>query len=180
MIVMKTGKTRRGRRTMTAVRYAAVLDELAVPQEELDRTVQILDSCPELKGMLESPVISKAQRGRVIDRVFPECVRNFLKAAADRGGIGEVAESIDIYREQRLKKAGIITAGLIYAEPPDAERLKKMEQFICRQYGASGVRWEMEENTSLIGGFTLRVNGREYDYSVLGRLKGLEQKLTWR
>ena len=141
---MKTGKTRCGRRTMTAVRYAAVLDELAVPQEELDRTVQILDSCPELKGMLESPVISKAQRGRVIDRVFPERVRNFLKAAADRG------------------------------------RLEKMEQFICRQYGASGVRWEMEENTSLIGGFTLRVNGREYDYSVLGRLKGLEQKLTWR
>ena len=38
----------------------------------------------------------------------------------------------------------------------------------------------MEKRPELIGGFLLHVNGREYDYSIQGRLKRLEQKLTWR
>ena len=33
---------------------------------------------------------------------------------------------------------------------------------------------------SLMGGFILSAGGKEYDYSVQGRLNRLEQKLTWR
>ena len=35
----------------------------------------------------------------------------------------------------------------------------------------------MEKRPELIGGFLLHVNGREYDYSIQGRLKRLEQKI---
>ena len=64
--------------------------------------------------------------------------------------------------------------------PPTEEQKKGMEQFVRREFHAKGVVWEMEERPSLIGGFLLLVNGREYDYSMQGRLKRLEQKLTWR
>ena len=36
----------------------------------------------------------------------------------------------------------------------------------------------MAEDKALIGGFILQVDGKEYDYSVQGRLNRLERKLT--
>lgn len=122
----------------------------------------------------------KAAKHRVIDRIFPAAVRSLLKVAADDGKIGYVPESIDVYRERMGRKAGIVAASLVYAEPPAGARLAKMEQVICRKCKSSGVRWKMREDKSLIGGFLLHVDGREYDYTVQGRLKRLEQKLTRR
>lgn len=177
---MKTADSSRDCRSMTAVRYAAVLGELDVPEEILTRTAEILEQSPHLAEVLESPVVQKEEKHRVIDRIFPAAVRNFLKVAADYGKAGYVVESIDIYKERVARKAGIVTARLVYAEPPAGERLAKMEQFICRKYKASGVHWKMKEDKSLIGGFLLYVDGREYDYSVRGRFERLEQKLTWR
>ena len=82
--------------------------------------------------------------------------------------------------DNKNEMAGIVTAHLAYVVPPTEEQKKGMEQFVCREFHAKGVLWEMEERPSLIGGFLLLVNGREYDYSMQGRLKRLEQKLTWR
>lgn len=177
---MKIADRNRDCRSMTAIRYASVLAELDIPQDILDRTAEILEQSPDLAEALESPVIQKAAKHRVIDRIFPAGVRSLLKVAADDGKIGYVPESIDVYRERMERKAGIVTASLAYAEPPAGARLAKMEQVICRKCKASGVRWKMREDKSLIGGFLLHVDGREYDYSVQGRLKRLKQKLTRR
>ncbi|BDF35650.1 hypothetical protein CE91St62_37130 [Lachnospiraceae bacterium] len=177
---MKTANRNGERRSMTAIRYAAVLAELDIPQDLLARTSEILRQSSGLSEALESPVIQKEAKHRVIDRIFPAAVRNFLKVATDCGKIGYVPESIDVYRARMEREAGIVAARLVYAEPPSGGRLAKMEQFICRRYRASGVRWRMEEDKSLMGGFLLNVDGREYDYTVRGRLKRLEQKLTWR
>lgn len=42
------------------------------------------------------------------------------------------------------------------------------------------VQWEMEEDASLIGGFVLSVEGKEYDYSMQGQLARMEQQLIRR
>ena len=39
---------------------------------------------------------------------------------------------------------------------------------------------EMIEDKSLIGGFILQAGGKEYDWSLRGRCRRLEQKLTRR
>ena len=38
----------------------------------------------------------------------------------------------------------------------------------------------MQEDPTLLGGFIINANGEELDYSMRGRLKQLQQKLTWR
>ena len=50
--------------------------------------------------------------------------------------------------------------------------------FIKKKYGAGDIKWVMAEDKALIGGFILQVDGKEYDYSVQGRLNRLERKLT--
>ena len=53
-----------------------------------------------------------------------------------------------------------------------------MCDFIKKKYGAGDIKWVMAEDKALIGGFILQVDGKEYDYSVQGRLNRLERKLT--
>lgn len=55
-----------------------------------------------------------------------------------------------------------------------------METFICKTFAADGVSWEMKEDPELLGGFILLVDGKEYDYSMAGRLNRLEQTLMRR
>ena len=55
-----------------------------------------------------------------------------------------------------------------------------METFICKTFAADGVSWEMKEDPELLGGFILLVDGKEYDYSMAGRLNRLEQILMRR
>lgn len=39
---------------------------------------------------------------------------------------------------------------------------------------------ELKEDKSLVGGFILRVEDQEFDYSLKGRINALQQKLIWR
>lgn len=178
---MKTVKSNsRAYCPMSAVRYARVLFDMGLPEEVIGEAEEILESSPELALVLESPVVTKDEKHRVIDRIFDTRIRNFLKVTTDYGKAGIVQDIFRAYHQYKNEMAGIVTAHLAYLVPPTEEQKKGMEQFVCREFHAKGVLWEMEERPSLIGGFLLLVNGREYDYSMQGRLKRLEQKLTWR
>ena len=74
--------------------------------------------------------------------------------------------------------AGVKTVYLRYTALPSEEQKKQMGDFIKKKYGAGDIKWVMAEDKALIGGFILQVDGKEYDYSVQGRLNRLERKLT--
>ena len=178
---MKTAKTNKTAYcSMAAIRYARVLFDMELPEDVIGGTEEIFSEAPALVSVLESPIVTKDQKHKVIDRIFDERIRNFLKVATDYGKAGIVQDIFRAYHQYKNEMAGIVTAHLAYVVPPTEEQKKGMEQFVCREFHAKGVLWEMEERPSLIGGFLLLVNGREYDYSMQGRLKRLEQKLTWR
>ena len=166
--------------SMSSIRYAKVLFDLGLSREETDRAERIVEETPEVVRVLHNPVVTKDEKHRVIDRIFDTRIRNFLKVTTDYGKAGIVQDIFRAYHQYKNEMAGIVTAHLAYVVPPTEEQKKGMEQFVCREFHAKGVLWEMEERPSLIGGFLLLVNGREYDYSMQGRLKRLEQKLTWR
>ncbi|MCR5650817.1 MAG: F0F1 ATP synthase subunit alpha [Lachnospiraceae bacterium] len=70
-----------------------------------------------------------------------------------------------------------IEATLQYVTKPDENRLKGIEEFIKNKYGVSDVVLELKENKSLKGGFILRVENEEYDWSNRGRLRQLRTLL---
>lgn len=166
--------------SMSAIRYAHVLSELGIKKESIKETRQILEQTRELQKILEHPVITKKNKHDIIDRVFPAEMRNFLKVVVDNGKTGIIMEIFGAYEELEKKKAKIATATLRYVTLPSDEQKKKMEEFICKTFAADGVSWNMEEDPELLGGFILLVDGKEYDYSMAGRLNRLEQTLMRR
>ncbi len=82
------------------------------------------------------------------------------------------------YEELQNQAAGVKTVYLRYTALPSEEQKKQMGDFIKKKYGAGDIKWVMAEDKALIGGFILQVDGKEYDYSVQGRLNRLQRKLT--
>ena len=144
--------------SMPAIRYAHVLSELGISGAAVEETEEILEQTKELKEILEHPVITKENKHDIIDRIFPEEMKNFPKVVVDNGKVDIVMEIFGASEEQK----------------------KKMETFICKTFAADGVSWEMKEDPELLGGFILLVDGKEYDYSMAGRLNRLEQTLMRR
>ena len=70
--------------TQVANNYGIVLYELGVEKDTVDTMMDIFSQTEELPKMLQNPVISKEAKHRIVDGIFPEAVRNFLKVLCDR------------------------------------------------------------------------------------------------
>ena len=64
---------------VAAVRYARVLYEVNVPAEAVQKTREIFSEVPQLHDIFVNPTIDLKKKMTVIDKVFPEEIRNFLK-----------------------------------------------------------------------------------------------------
>lgn len=163
-----------------AINYGQVLYELSLPEKVIEDTALALKTVPELKRVLNSPVIPKTSKHRVIDRVFDEPVRVFLKVLVDRRDV-ELAEDIfEAWRSLVCKEAGILEASLTYVTKPDEEQMREIKAMLCRKYEKKEVRLRLIEDPGLIGGFILRVGDVETDWSLKGRLRQLEQNIMRR
>ena len=173
-------KVKKERRTLSAIRYARVLSELGIARETVEEAFEAFEAVPELAEVLASPVVDGSQKHAAIDRIFPKEIRSFLKVAVDHGQAGIMEEIFQAYEEQRLRKEGTVTARLRFVTIPSKEQQERMEAYICKEFHGTRVQWEMEDDASLIGGFVLSVEGKEYDYSMQGQLARMEQQLIRR
>lgn len=164
----------------TSVNYARVLADLSVPVEDLREAVRLLNETPALRRILESPLVSRDKKERVIDRIFPEPVRNFLKVACLHEKTGQIEEIFECYEEYLRQQEGLMKVLLTCVTPPSKEQLQGIEKFLCSKYQKKDVIFEIKKDPSLLGGFVLKAGDYEYDYSLDGRLKRLKQQLTRR
>lgn len=158
--------------------YARALAELSVPRDDLERAVELLKKNPELMQVLKNPLVSMAKKERIIDRVFPESVRNFLKVACLHERTGQIEEIFECYEEYFMRRQGIAGAVLICVTPPTKEQLQRMKEFLCGRFKKNDVTIDIQRDPSLLGGFILKAFDTEYDYSLKGRMERLRQQLT--
>ena len=166
--------------TVTAVNYAKTLYELSVPAEAVQTTKEIFREVPGLKESLANPLVSCEAKSRVMDRVIPDEMKNFIKVACKHRNISLLEEIFEDYDELCREDAGVIRAVMQYVTPPADAQLEGIKAFLCREFQAQKAEIEMIEDKSLIGGFVLLAGGSEYDWSLRGRYRKLEQKLTRR
>ena len=168
------------RMTATAVNYAKTLYELSVSTEAVQTTKEIFREVPGLAESLENPLVPFEAKSRVIDRVIPDEMKNFIKVACRHRNIGLLNEIFENYEEICRRHKNILHAVMRYVTPPKDEQLKGIKAFLCREFQAESAEIEMIEDKSLIGGFVLQADGREFDWSMRGRYRMLQQKLTRR
>ena len=85
--------------TVTAVNYAKTLHELSVPAEAVQTTKEIFREVPGLKESLANPLVPFEAKSRVIDRVIPDEMKNFIKVACKHRNISLLEEIFEDYEE---------------------------------------------------------------------------------
>lgn len=158
--------------------YGQVLFELGMKKESLQKAQDMLHENKELLRALENPMITKKEN--VVDKLFSDDLKSFLKIVCDNDDIDCFDEAVEYYDELKRKTDKIIKAEFDYVTMPKDEQLERIKQYLMKQYQADEVDLTLKEDKDLIGGFMLKVGDHVYDNSLSGKMRKLQQKLTWR
>lgn len=77
--------------------------ELSPKAESVKASRELFESCDELKDALASPAVEIKEKEKVIDRLFPQDMRNFLKVMCQWGHMDNIMDIFDAYDDEILK-----------------------------------------------------------------------------
>ena len=166
--------------TQTSINYGIVLYELSVPQEAAETSRRILEEIKELSKVLESPVVPFDEKEKVIGRIFPEEMKNFLCVVCKYAHAALLPEIFQAYQDYYNEQHKILAADLYCVSAPSPEQLEGIKKFLLGRYHAQDAEIRIIKDESLVGGFLIRTRDQEFDYSLKGRINALQQKLIWR
>ena len=158
--------------------YGKVLYELQIPEDMVQETGRIFKENPQLTTLLNDPTVQAEKKKNIIGKIWKEpdfspLIFSFLKKACESGCIGEIEDILTVWHQCVLDASGILKAKLIYVTEPDHEQLEGIQSFLCKEFHKKTVQLSMEEDQKLLGGFILKAEDVEYDYSLKAQLKQL-------
>ena len=71
----------------------------------------------------------------------------------------------------------IVNAHYVMMTAPDDISWKELKISLMEEFDAHQVELEMIRDERLVGGFVLAANGREWDWSISGRIRGMQEQL---
>ena len=160
--------------------YGRVLYGLGISPEDIRDMESCFAGVPGLGKFLDNPAVSRKAKHRVIERIFPESLHPFMKTVSDHRRAEQIPGILEAYRGYDRQARGIWAADLYCVSAPDPEQYEQLKEFVKRECGAGEVELTVKKRPELIGGFVLRVGDREYDWSLRGRIRQLEQSLVRR
>jgi ATP synthase, F1 delta subunit len=166
--------------TQRAVNYAKVLFDLKISEECVKNSKEILSVNKELMEALSNPTIKKEEKEAVINAVFDQEIRNFLKLLCNNNCIDSINEIYEAYWSILMNSKDLVEATLTYVSKPNEAQIEDIKKFVCRKYNKSGVVLDFKEDSSLLGGFVLTVGDTMFDKSLKGSLSELQKTLVWR
>ncbi|RDU24826.1 F0F1 ATP synthase subunit alpha [Anaerosacchariphilus polymeriproducens] len=164
--------------TKTTIDYAKTLYGLSVPKEMIQQTIDILEAVPQIKENFINNDIPIEKKHNIIDKVFPKNMRDYLKILCDNQNMDIFDDIIKVYEGMKEKDSSKLIATIYYTVYPNIEQINKVKEFLCKKFQKESIEMKFIEDKSLIGGFKIRIGNQEYDWSMIGRLKSMEQKLT--
>ncbi len=175
---------------MSAVteRYAAALADVGferkngdVLRADLNAFVDLYVQNADLRNALESPVVDRDVKHRVIEQVAAkmgvnDAVRNFLYLIVDHGRTHLLHEIVPAYGSELNKRLGIADAEVTSAHPL-SEADKKQLVSVLEQRTGKKIQARFKEDAALVGGAVVRVGSTIYDGSVREQLNRLRERL---
>ncbi|MDR9401479.1 MAG: ATP synthase F1 subunit delta [Psychroflexus sp.] len=170
-----------------AYRYANATYELADEAKVLNSMFSdmkalkaTLVNSPELKNLLKNPVINLKKKAEIAQAVFKdtnELTKKLLQLLADKNRMHQVDQVADAFIALYEKAHDIQRATVVSATALDQSTEKDIRKKI-KELTGSEVELRKETDVSLIGGFLLKINDKQYDASVAGQFKRIRQNLV--
>ncbi len=161
-----------------ATDYATMLHEMQIPKDIVMQAKEIMDAVPQIKESLSDLVLPLEKKHNIVEKIFPEKIRDFMKILCDNNNVNLYDDILDAFHKDAPKAASEVEVTLTYVTAPTEAQLENIKDFVKKETGTENVSFLMKEDSSLGGGFVLSMGHKEYDWSTKGRLKQLEEKLT--
>jgi F-type H+-transporting ATPase subunit delta len=174
--------------TAVARRYADALADVALERNAVDQIegelrgfAELVRSSAELQQLFASPIISQANKSKVLEaliaRLKPgELTANLLRTLLRNHRLQHVREVYEQFGRVLNQRRGVVVAKVTSAAPiTDSERARLDSKL--RSLTGKHVEFEFETDPSLIGGVITRVGSVVYDGSVRTQLQQIKQKL---
>jgi F-type H+-transporting ATPase subunit delta len=171
-----------------AVRYAKALfltasekDILEMVRNDIVLIESAINESEAFQAYLSSPVNKPSAKLRFIDHVFGEgriqpITLNFLRLIVHNNRSAHIPDVVRyfiyLYRKQRRIKSALFTL----STEPSQEIQKRIAEVLKNIYKTE-IDLQVAMDSSLIGGFVLRVEDQQYDASVSSALKKMRSNL---
>lgn len=167
-----------------ARRYAEALYDLTPDEETLRATAQAMMADAALWESLCSPAVQAWEKERILARLpVPDShglLLRFYCLLAKKGRMALLPEVLEAFHHKALAQRGAALCRLTCVRVPGEAELAKLRQALCRLHHKQDVEFDVRTDPSLLGGFTLEIEGVTYDKSVRGALAGLTRQLEER
>lgn len=149
--------------------------------EELNAVVEALQSSKELDGAFKSPLVGKAEKKQILEKVFGDHVsanlNNFLKIMIDKDRMSAINAVKKSYKELLNEKNNVIEGIAITAVAMSQDELKKLEEKLSSKYNKN-VTLQNKVDESILGGVLVRLGNEEIDGTVKTRLSNMKNQLS--
>ena len=170
-----------------STRYAKALFLSAVEKkvsdavrEDMEMILIVIRDIPELKQLLESPVIASGKKDEILRAVFGnkinELTSSFLELLIQKKREDFLAGIARSFIKYYKEASGIKVAVLKTAIQLDKQLKEQLAQIIRKKFN-SDIELSELVNESLIGGFVLTVEDQQLDASVSGQLSRIRKEL---
>jgi F-type H+-transporting ATPase subunit delta len=176
---MKAGRiaVRYAKALFLSAREKDLLDEVRADMELVQATVTGIDA---IASLLESPVVETRKKTDILVSLFEGKVvdlsLDFVRMVTGNGReeyfYAICRHYIELYKEEK----GIKIARIETVQPLTPDLREAFVSVITEAFKAE-IELEQEVNESIIGGFVLRVEDKQLDSSVKGKLARIKKEL---
>jgi F-type H+-transporting ATPase subunit delta len=138
----------------------------------------LIDESADLKRLIRSPVLSRADQGKAIAALaekagFQALVRNILGLLAKNRRLFVLPDVIEAYLTELAVRRGEVTAEVISAQPLNDAQKQSLDERLRRAVGGK-VAIETRVDPSLLGGLIVKLGSRMVDASLSSKLQRLQ------
>ncbi|GAV22207.1 ATP synthase F1 subunit delta [Carboxydothermus pertinax] len=169
-----------------AKRYASALFELAREKGALEKVAhdfelleKTLNDNPEVKKLLENPVLIPAAKKELFTEIFPgldSITRSFLKLLVDKRREVYLPEIIALFAEKLREERGELLVLVESARELKGDLANLIKEKLSSLSGKK-VALKVSTNPELIGGIVVRVGNKVYDGSIKNQLYRLKRSI---
>lgn len=171
--------------SITAKRYASALFDLADEQRSFDQVAadlqslkRMLDDSADLRRLVSSPIMPRAEQGRGILAIarqaqVSELTRRFVGVLAENRRLFLLRSIIDAFLAELAKRRGEMTVEVTSAQELDRDQQAALTDTLNRSLG-SKVSMDLKVDPSILGGLIVKVGSRLIDSSVKTKLDRLQ------
>ena len=170
-----------------SVRYSKALFELAIEKNILDKVCQdmafISEICklPEAKELLTSPIIKPSRKSDILNKMLGNDIDkttfSLIDLVVKNGRANFIPAITRVFISATMKYKGITKSTLTTAEPIDSKIKQKITDMISSVFKTK-VEYEENIDSTIIGGFILRVDDNYIDASVRNKLRKIKKELV--